>query len=250
MNINPRMRFVWIAEAFLIVQLLFLWSIIVYLAFPFDQELFEGVPNKIFVLGPAMLFSILIIFGVAICAELYYRNFEYDFADDAFIVRKGIFTRKEYIIPYKDIDSAKVLRKGIHSLDQVFGLTCVEIKWNGKNVVVPGIAEPELFLRRLMAYVEGNEHIKNSEIYLSDREILLKLSSGLKALGDKIDQYVAEQKKVLMSAKARGEHMTDFIRPEFLYTDNKVPAFDIKDFPDLNKKEKGKKKSDGDDNYK
>lgn len=241
MNINPRMRFVWIAESMLLMQLVVIWSILVYLAFPFDEEFIEGVPNKMLILGAVILFSTFVIIGVAVCAQLYYQNFEYDFADDAFVVRKGLLKRKEYIIPYKEIDSAKVLRSGIHSLDQVFGLTCIQIKWNGKQIIIPGIAEPELFLRRLMAYVEGNDYIKNSELYLSDREILLQLASGLRSLNSKIEQYMAEQKKA--SLKAKGEHMSDFTKPEYLYMQEEFPAYDIKTFGSL-KKEKGKREKD------
>ena len=194
MNFNPRMRFVWIAQAFLVVQLLFLWALFIYVMLPLDNDLIDGIPNRILILGSVLGFSVLLLIGVAIGAEIYYRTFEYEFKENEFVVRKGIINKKEISFPYKEIKSAKVLRNGVHVLDQVFGLTCISVKSGSQAALIPGIAEPEVFLRRLMAHVEGNEKIQNSEIYMSEREILIKLAADVRALHEKVESVIAEQK--------------------------------------------------------
>ncbi|MCX8200395.1 MAG: PH domain-containing protein, partial [Candidatus Micrarchaeota archaeon] len=208
----------------------------------------DGISNRMLVAAVVIALAVIILISVYIGAEMFHRNFEYDFAQDAFVVRKGILARKELIIPYKDIESAKVLRSGVHALDQVFGLTCVQVKAKGKSIIIPGITEPEVFLRRLMANVQGNEMIKNSEIYLSEREILMKLSADVKAIEEKVEQLVAEQKRQQAAQKPAAQNYPF----EFLRTGREIESaklVDIKTFSDLKKPDEDaplqKKKRDG-----
>ncbi|GEM_PF-5372149 len=237
MNFHPRMRFVWLAQAFLVVLLLFLWALIIYMIFPSEGGIISGVPNRVLIVGAVIIIAAIILAVVAVGSELYYKNFEYDFTDDALVVRKGILARKEFIMPYKEIDAAKVLRSGVHSLDQAFGLTCIKVKAGSKFVILPGIAEPEVFLRRLMANVEGNEHIKNSEVYLSEREILIKLSADVRNLHSKFEQFVVEYKTSQTTQRPLREYPTEFIRSMDKDID---PLINLKMFDDRN--DKGMKK--------
>lgn len=213
MNFNPRMRFVWIAQAFIAVQLLFLWALLIYALLPLESELVEGIPNRMLILGSVIVFSLLLLISVAIGAEIYHKTFEYEFKEDAFVVRRGIISKKEISFPYKEIQSAKVLRHGVHMLDQAFGLACIHVKAGSKFVVVPGIAEPEAFLRRLMANVEGNDKVKGSELYMSEREILLKLAADVRELHAKVEEVLAEQKAHKQQHEAHAkEREEDYFR--------------------------------------
>ncbi len=248
MNFNPRMRFVWLTQSLIAVLALFLWALLMFAFIPLEGTTFDGISDKVLIAVIVIVLSLAILAIVYVGAELFYRNFEYDFSGDSFVVRKGILNRKEFIIPYKDIESAKVLRSGVHALDQVFGLTCVQIKYKGKMVIIPGINEPEVFLRRLMANVQGNDMIKNSEIYLSEKEILMKLAADVKGIEDKLEQYVAEQKRSQSAQKSTGQNYPF----EFLKTSKEVDTdklVDIKTFGDLKKSEADsltrKKKKDG-----
>jgi uncharacterized membrane protein YdbT with pleckstrin-like domain len=179
---------------------------------PVETDIVEGIPNRMLVVGAVVAISLILLVGVAISSELFYRGFEYDFAQDSFVVKRGILNKKEIVMPYKEIDSAKVLRSGVHALDQIFGLTCISVKAGKKSVIVPGIVEPEVFLRRLMAHVEGNDHIKNSEIYMSEREILMKLSSDIKGLHAKLEQFMTEQKASQATQRGTHDYPTEFLR--------------------------------------
>lgn len=240
---NQRMKYVWMFEAFILSSFIFSWFLIVYILFPFEGQLFVGIPNNLFIIGAAATFSAMLFFAVAVGAELFYRNFEYIFSDEEFIVRKGMLKRTEHIIPYKQITSAKVLRTGIHALDQIFGLTCIKILWSNGFVIIPGISEPELFLRRLMANVEGNEYIKNSTVYMSEREILLKLSSSLRNVQAKLDELASERKKPTSSKWSKHEYPAEFLRSAKKES-QPTPIINIKTFSDLKKKGKRKKKDD------
>jgi len=238
------MKYVWISEAFIVTQLLFLWALLIYTIFPFTGEFIEGVPNRVLIIGSIVLLAFIVLIAVMIGAELYYRNFEYDFTEDSFVVRKGAVTRKEYIIPYKEIESAKVLRSGVHALDQVFGLTCVKVVAGGRSIIIPGIAEPELFLRRLMAHVEGNDVIKNSELYLSERETLLKLVADVRHLHTKVEQFIADGRRAQAVQRAQ-DSPTEFMRPIERDVER---LLDIKTFGGSNSKPKrGRKKGGKDD---
>lgn len=235
------MKFVWLAESLIVIMGLLLWAIIVLAFVPLDGTTIDGISDRALAAVVVLLLSATILLVVFLGAEMFYRNFEYDFTSDSFVVRKGIFTRKEFIIPYKDIESAKVLRSGVHALDQVFGLTCVQVRYRGKMVVVPGISEPEVFLRRLMANVQGNEMIKNSEIYLSEKEILMKLAADMKGIENKLEQYIAEQKRQHFPQKQAMQNYPF----EFLKTNKETDTdklVDIKTFGDLKKLEPDTKK--------
>jgi len=248
MNFNPRMKFVWLAQSLAAVLVLLVWVLLLVAFLPLNNTTFDGISDRVLMVFIVLLLSLLIIVAAYVGAELFYRNFEYDFSGDSFVVRKGIFTRKEFIIPYKDIESAKVLRSGVHALDQVFGLTCIQVRYKGgKTILIPGINEPEVFLRRLMANVQGNEMIKNSEIYLSEKEILMKLAADVKNMGEKLDQYISEQKLYMSSQRPSGQNYPF----EFLKTSKDVDTeklIDIKTFGGLKKPEPGelsrKKKKD------
>ncbi|MEM3364786.1 MAG: PH domain-containing protein [Candidatus Micrarchaeia archaeon] len=228
------MKFVWFIQALAAVLVLFVWALLMLALVPFDGSFFDGISNRVLVAVIVIALALFIMIVVYVGAELFHRNFEYDFQPDAFVVRKGVIARKEMIIPYKDIESAKVLRSGVHALDQIFGLTCVQVKAKGKIVIIPGITEPEVFLRRLMANVQGNEMIKNSEIYLSEKEILMKLSADVKAIGEKVEQLVAEQKRQQLVQKPTIQNYPF----EFLKTGKDIEAeklVDIKTFGGLKK---------------
>ncbi len=194
MKPNPRMKYVWISLFLFLSQIVILGLVIT--LDMFDISIVDGFPNSLALGIPLEVVVITVSSLLTIFLYKYYSTFEVDFEKDHLSIRKGLFTVREFTIPYNSIKSIKIVRKGIHFFDQIFGLSTLSISTKSAVYYIPGLSKPDHFIKKLSAAMNQNETLMNSDLYLTDHELLLKALKRLYSLDDRLDDLEAKVKDI------------------------------------------------------
>ncbi len=183
MDISSRAKYSYIVAVFILFQLILLG--VIALLDLMGVVLVDELPNSV-VLGVGLeLVLALVIFLLMLLLNRYFSNFYVEFKDDYLLVRKGLFTLSEIKIPYSSIKSIKLVKSGVHVLDPIFGLSAISIEWKSGLCIIPGLTQPDVFHKRLVSHI--NTGSVNSDLYLSDHELLLKTLKQIYNLSDRLD---------------------------------------------------------------
>ncbi len=123
-----------------------------------------------------LIISFLTLIGYYLLNHIREKNFFYEFKNDGIRVEKGIFSQKEYFIPYEEIEE---IRLELDLLGEFFGVAKLRIKAGETEVELPGIEDYEekvrIIEKKLPTKEDGNmSNVLNSissRLLLIEREI-------------------------------------------------------------------------------
>lgn len=119
--------------------------------------------------------------------DLVYRNFTYELGEREIIIRQGVVTRKNTIIPYATIQDITTERS---LLERMLGLATLEIETAGSmrlasQTDLPGIADKDTLIHEIMARVEkakGTMGAEGKQQGLDTAQLLAEILHELKSI--------------------------------------------------------------------
>lgn len=184
------------AEA--LVGLAFLWFFVMfsYLVVAPQGHFVEGWSNGFFLFVSMSALSFIAFACVAVYAELEYRSVSFEFRDSELVYERGILTRRRMTIPYEKIREIRVIRSGIHLLEQLFGLATIKVEVSDpllKDISIPGVSHPEEAVRQLTLRVSGKKPLEEKSVEERMSGILTEMLSELRAIRGAVEKNAVEE---------------------------------------------------------
>ncbi len=223
MKVNSRVKYVFISEAGLLLAGLWLLVMMSYLIVHPEERMIESVPNGLVLFFALAVFSIIVLAATFVWAELYHQSIDYLFGEKELVVEKGIIGRKKTTVPYDRIKEVRVLRSGIHLIDQIFGVATLRIETGEKKsgeITIPGIIDPEETIRAMMNRThvakpqEQQQTPASAEAapIASDKKLLFEILEELKAIRKSLENSGRkEEQKASAAAKEPAREFMDGI---------------------------------------
>ncbi|MEM3030189.1 MAG: PH domain-containing protein [Candidatus Micrarchaeia archaeon] len=194
-SIDPRMRFVWLAQAAIALAAFWLLAFILYILVS-PGEILPGTPNRVLLFTLMIGSFVVVLGGMAAWAELSLRSFAWSLEEKELVIEKGLLAKQRLSLPYEKIKEIRVLRAGWHFIDQVFGLATLRIETGDRRLyaVIPGVAEPDELIRSILARSQGTplkeaKEAKEDE----DRRLLLEIREELKGIKGLLEKREREK---------------------------------------------------------
>ncbi|MEM4390189.1 MAG: PH domain-containing protein [Candidatus Micrarchaeia archaeon] len=215
-SIDPRMRFVWLTQAIIVLAAFWLLAFVFYILVS-PGEILPGTPNRI-LLFTLMVSSFLVVLGgTAAWAELSLRSFAWSLGEKELIIEKGLLAKQKLSLPYDKIKEIRVLRTGWHFVDQIFGLSTLRIETGDRKLyaVIPGVAEPDELIRSILARSQGTplKEAKRDE----STQLLLEIRQELKEIRGLLEKHEREKpsfREVLHEPEAGFDELARALREE------------------------------------
>ena len=160
--LSPKIKLLWFLEITpLLVGLLVLAYLFFYHLLPLANFSVEHSPLAFLVSG-----GILLVSGVVLI-ELKYKKWVYAFDEKEFIIKKGIFEKLRYMVPYEKIQNVSVSR----SLPELtLGLGTIHVETaatvpSESDLLLPGIEEYHEVVNELIDHSQKEKKGNSEEIH-------------------------------------------------------------------------------------
>ncbi|MBI5159699.1 PH domain-containing protein [Candidatus Micrarchaeota archaeon] len=196
MKLNPRVKFVWLSEALLALACVWFVVMMGYLIIHPEDRVVEGLSNGLLLFVVLSVVSLVSLAATWAWASLFYNGFDYSFGEKEAVIEQGIVGKKKTVVPYDKVKEVRVVRSGIHFIDQIFGISTLRIDIGDKKageVNIPGVSDAQEVIwimtsKNQRAGLEQAKNAENSPVELglhgsgSDKKLLFEILEELKAI--------------------------------------------------------------------
>lgn len=150
MKLNPRVKFVWLSEALLLVACVWFVVMVGYLILHPEERIVEGLSNGLLLFLVLSVISLVSLASAWAWASLFYNGFEYSFGEKEAVIEQGIVGKKKTVVPYDKVKEVRVVRSGVHLIDQIFGISTLRIDVGDKKageITIPGVSDAQEVIR-------------------------------------------------------------------------------------------------------
>ncbi len=129
-----------------------------YVLGPIIENIF-GI-KEVSVFNLILLFGFIILIPYLIYIEIKYRRFSYILGDKEIIIKRGIINISQTVVPYERIQN---INSEMDIICNILGIAKIKIETAGSNledseIELPGIENPQEFMRFIMMKVEKMKH--------------------------------------------------------------------------------------------
>jgi membrane protein YdbS with pleckstrin-like domain len=198
MHLDPKVKIYWLFSVIGFLAIIWLISLVGITYIDEDQTIF-GMRPPMFAVMSALGLAVFILLPLYLYTMLEYNAYTYEFTRQTVVVRNGIFTTNEVVIPYSHISRIEAERS---LLERALGLSSVEIVTPGPkemevNHIIPGIPSSFSFAAEI-------ERCKNSanegrltqgqpgKPQMVDGDALLRLVEEMHSLNENISGLLRE----------------------------------------------------------
>jgi membrane protein YdbS with pleckstrin-like domain len=196
-HLDERVKIVWLSGTAITLFVFTAVATAAFLIFS-DQIVIYGIPRSSFLM---IIFGVDLIIGapVYIWNELTYRNFTYALRHNDILIRQGVITRKNIIIPYvtiQDITTERTL------LERALGIATILIETAGSSraaaeTPLPGIANKDEVIVDILERVrhaKGVSSIASITVKRPIEDLLEAVIDELREISIKLDEIVPPKK--------------------------------------------------------
>lgn len=133
-SLDPRIKSVWRIDTFIRVSLVFVCIFVP--LFIMNTIFYTDIMNAILV-GTLIVFVLICIIGVIVLPPVRYVRWKYAFNSDFLVIKRGIFWRKHFVIPFIRVQNTDTKQGPIM---RMFSLESVTIATAAGNHEIPGLA--------------------------------------------------------------------------------------------------------------
>ncbi len=156
MHLDPKVKIYWMFPVACFLAIIWLISVAGVMFIDDDQVVF-GMRPPMFALISALALCAAVMLPIYIYYSLDYDAYTYEFTEQSVVVRNGILSTNEVVIPYAHISRIEAERS---VLERLLGLSSVEIVTPGPkemeiNHVVPGIPASMNFAEEIERWKAG-----------------------------------------------------------------------------------------------
>jgi membrane protein YdbS with pleckstrin-like domain len=196
MHLDPKVKIYWLVPSILFLALVWLIAVAGVALIDEDQLVF-GMRPPMFALISALALAVFVLLPLYLYYSLEYNAYSYEFSEQAIVVRNGILSTNEVVIPYAHISRIEAERS---VLERLMGLVSVEIVTPGPkeleiNHTIPGIPAKVNFAEELEKWKENARALRapwEQEKPSQDREVLLKLLAEMRDLNENVSGLLRE----------------------------------------------------------
>ena len=197
-HLDPKVKIYWLFSVFGFLAIVWLISLVGITYIDEDQTIFDMRP-PMFAMMSALGLAVFIMLPLYFYCMLEYNAYTYEFTGQALVVRNGIFTTNETVIPYAHISKIDVERS---VLERLLGLSSVEIITPGPNDlevnrVIQGIPSKVDFASEIekcknSSGTERAQTVQPGKTQQVDRDVLLRLVGEMHSLNDNVGGLLRE----------------------------------------------------------
>ena len=151
-HLDPKVQVIWFMPIAIALVILLLVGLLGFVVYP---QLAVGWVNGTNFLLWLPLAAVAIAIPAFAWINLIYKQFTYEISETELVIRQGVITRRNTVIPYARIQDVRSERS---LADRLLGIATLEIETAGaqmrEEIILPGIANKDEFIKELLEKVE------------------------------------------------------------------------------------------------
>ena len=196
MHLDPKVKIYWLFSVIGFLAIIWMISLVGITYIDEDQTIF-GMHPPVFAIMSALGLTVFILLPLYFYCMMEYNAYTYEFTEQSVVVRSGIFTTNEAVIPYSHISKIDSERS---VMERLLGLSSVEIATPGPkdlevNHVIPGIPSSFSFAAEIEKWKSRAQRAPSEQAagaQTVDNKALLKLVGEMHSLNENMSRLLRE----------------------------------------------------------